>query len=259
VPFTFAHPAAVLPVARLTGKLTLTSALVVGSIVPDLWYVLPGFDRGDSHTWTGILHFGLPVGLGVWLFWRLLLQGALHDLYPPALRSHLPAHATWRWSDVLTVPFSLAFGAWTHLRWDVFTHDGHMEFLGSNMSPHLLGRSHSWDTVLQYTSSVAGISLVAAWLGISAFMNTRGEPWKERLWPGRWRAGLWLLLALFPAGIGAVLTGIFLNRHAQETFSTKGLVNGSARHMLAALVVELLIYGSAHRLFIGNRARVRES
>jgi len=142
----------------------------------------------------------------------------------------------------------LAIGAWTHLFWDVFTHDPHMEFLGNRPAPVLLGRSHAWDTVLQYTSSVVGVGVVLVWIGTSAYLYTRGESWKESLWPGRFRASVWILFALSPVGIGGLITWRFVNRHAQEVLTAKGLVNGSARHMLAALAIELIVFAAFHRL-----------
>jgi hypothetical protein len=51
VPFTLAHPAAAVPLLRPLGRRGLLSALVIGSMAPDLWYFVP-FDvtRADSHS-----------------------------------------------------------------------------------------------------------------------------------------------------------------------------------------------------------------
>ncbi len=65
MPFTLAHPAAVIPLKKSTyGRYFSLSALIAGSIVPDLGYLVPLADfTGFSHSLGGIIVFGLPVGL----------------------------------------------------------------------------------------------------------------------------------------------------------------------------------------------------
>jgi hypothetical protein len=95
---------------------------------------------------------------------------------------------------------------------------------------------------------MAGVCVVVCWVATTAYLLTRSEGWKQRLWPGRYRAGIWILLALSPVGIGGILTWRFVNRQAQEVLTAKGLVNGSARHMLAALAIELIVFAVLHRI-----------
>jgi Domain of unknown function (DUF4184) len=64
MPFTFAHPAIAVPLLRPLGCYGVLSALVIGSLAPDLAYVLPlSVPRHKSHSLTGLLWFCLPVGL----------------------------------------------------------------------------------------------------------------------------------------------------------------------------------------------------
>jgi len=48
VPYPFAHPAAVLPLARPMGRFAAPSALAIGSVLPDLWYFVPLADRAEE-------------------------------------------------------------------------------------------------------------------------------------------------------------------------------------------------------------------
>jgi hypothetical protein len=129
MPFTFAHPAAAIPLLRPLGHFGVLSALVVGSITPDLWRFLPfGITRLESHSLFGLLWFCLPVGLFVYVLFHLLLKGPLLGLLPPFAASRLGAY-TLRFQSLPSaswpaVVISLLLGAATHIAWDSITHSG---------------------------------------------------------------------------------------------------------------------------------------
>ena len=75
------------------GRIAVPSALVIGSIVPDLWQVLPFGSRPLSHSGSGPLLFSLPVGLAVYLVFHLLLKSACMALLPPALAGRVRGFA----------------------------------------------------------------------------------------------------------------------------------------------------------------------
>jgi hypothetical protein len=129
MPYPFAHPAAVLPLVPLLGRLAVAPALVIGSMVPDAWYLVPGMVRADSHSATGLLWFCLPVGLLAYLAYRYLRTSSLPDK---------PWHA---------VVVSLLAGALTHLAWDGLTHSYEVDGF----------------YVLQHASTVLGTAVVVWW------------------------------------------------------------------------------------------------
>src|SRR5262250_1484731 len=86
MPFTLAHPAAVVPLARLLGKKVVFSALVIGSMTPDFAYPVPGLTRGPSHSLSGLFWFCLPVGLASYLLFHLLVKRPRAAALPRALR-----------------------------------------------------------------------------------------------------------------------------------------------------------------------------
>jgi hypothetical protein len=78
LPFTFAHSAAAVPLRHVLGRFGVLSALVIGSIAPDLAFVLPiGVARLDSHSLAGLFWFCLPAGLLTYLLFHRVLKGPL--------------------------------------------------------------------------------------------------------------------------------------------------------------------------------------
>ena len=128
MPFTLAHPAAIIPIFQHSkGEKLCLSALIVGSMVPDLGYFVPvpEFSR-FSHALSGIILFGLPIGLLVlWLFHYGLKQSILARLSRNNL-ARFQALATpfpfLPWSRLGLILLSLLLGALTHIAWDSMTH-----------------------------------------------------------------------------------------------------------------------------------------
>ncbi|MGL5809649.1 MAG: DUF4184 family protein [Nocardioides sp.] len=159
MPFTLAHPVAVLPLNRLGLPL---SALAAGSMAPDL----PVFLRlGESywwtHSWPGVVLVDPLLALLVLAIWFGLLRDPLVDTAPAMVRERLAARASlpdryW----LLAIPASMV-GAATHVVWDSFTHGGrwgvrHVEWLHTEHAGVLGNR---W---LRYGSGVLGLAVMAS-------------------------------------------------------------------------------------------------
>jgi hypothetical protein len=169
MPFTFAHPAAILPLRRF--KFLYTVPLVIGSIAPDLPYYIPArFNRlmQDTHTALGTLYLDIPIGFAVLLvgFW---LRGPLTALMTTRARA-LCLRSLERFKNeprhwLLSV-LAIYVGAWTHLAWDSFTHDtGWVVKRVSALSAPITigGYTGTMCHILQYVSSVAGLVILAIW------------------------------------------------------------------------------------------------
>src|SRR5882724_13372077 len=170
MPFTFAHPAAILPLRR--SRFLQTVPLIIGSLVPDAPYFFPArIGRTwfpDTHTFYGSVFTCVPLGMAL-LVLTLLLREPLTVL--------LGARARWiclrsierfnarplHWPIAL---LSILIGSWTHIAWDSFTHQTgwtatRVAALSAPIS--LFG----WDTatshLLQYVSSVFGLVILAIW------------------------------------------------------------------------------------------------
>lgn len=170
MPFTFAHPAAAVPLYRLAPHRLILSALIIGSMTPDFHYFLP-FDllRADSHSLPALLWFCLPLGMTLYLLFHLLLKAPLAALLPDAWRTRLSAQDMLRLPSAsgLAIVVSLLLGALTHLIWDGFTHG---TGFGVQALPLLaadlfaLGDYHVTPyKLLQHGSTVLGLGLLMWW------------------------------------------------------------------------------------------------
>jgi hypothetical protein len=169
MPFTLAHPAAILPLRRF--RFLQTVPLIIGSAVPDLPYFVPNRVARffpDTHTLYGSLFTCVPLGTAVLI---LLL------VFREPLTALLGARARWlllrslerfherpmSWPIAL---LSILIGAWTHIAWDSFTHEtgwttARVAALSAPVSVF------GWDTatshLLQYLSSVFGLVVLGLW------------------------------------------------------------------------------------------------
>jgi Domain of unknown function (DUF4184) len=203
MPFTASHPAAVLALARwgLPG-----SALVVGSIAPDMPMVLPiPVVTHFAHTPLGVVTADLAIGVVGFVLWQALFGPALIAVAPKALRARLPDRVPaglrfhfGQWNRSALVVAALLIGAVTHVVWDNFTHDwmwgsAHIPWLASRHGP-LMG----WEWA-QRISDVAGLAIVAGW--VVAWWRAAPERPDTTVMALPYRMLAWLAI-LCPAVIG---------------------------------------------------------
>ena len=126
MPFTLTHPAAAVPLLKPLGRFGSLSALIIGSMTPDLPYFIDlDVSRTWSHSLEGLLWFCLPAALVCYAVFHWLLRPGLVLLMPIAVRARLPAEASLARlpsKGFLAVCVSSAAGAFTHIVWDWFTH-----------------------------------------------------------------------------------------------------------------------------------------
>jgi Domain of unknown function (DUF4184) len=169
MPFTLAHPAAVLPLRRV--KYLQTVPLIIGSITPDLPYYVPtriGRLVPETHTFVSTFTTDVPLGFAV-LVLMFLLRRPLTALLRARLRWRcVRAMERFREQPLhwLLVPVSILVGAWTHLAWDSFTHSTGwaVRRVSALSAPISIG----WYTgevchVLQYVSSILGLTVLVVW------------------------------------------------------------------------------------------------
>jgi hypothetical protein len=211
VPFTLAHPAAVLPLFR---RPFVASALVAGAVAPDLLYVDPvyriatqqingNFTLTLTHQFTSALWLDPLLALLLLLVFQFVLRRPLTALAPPALAGRLPAHR-FRLPTVQTVLWlavSAVVGSLTHVVWDSFTHgDGYFvrQFPGF-FRAQVTG---AWDVnrILQYVSTLGGCLVLAVWLS-RWYRRTAPQPVDER-------TPTWVRYIVYVAAIGLAVSGV---------------------------------------------------
>jgi len=167
VPFTGSHPAAVLTFPRTPLP---PSALVLGSMAPDLPYYLPFPQAYATHTALAVVTSDLVLGGLAWALWHGLLVAPALATAPAPLRTRLagrvrpglrPRIRSAR--ECLLVVAALVLGAATHVLWDEWTHPRRW---GTEHVPWL---AQTWGLLpgyrwLQYASGVVGGAILLAWL-----------------------------------------------------------------------------------------------
>jgi hypothetical protein len=171
MPFTLAHPAAVLPLRRVRWMHTVP--LIIGAMTPDVPYYLPWriaklISGETTHSLLGSLTVDLPIGLLLLLFIWLLRAPLTAPLGSGAQAKCSAALERFgrRPLNWALAPLSILIGVWTHLAWDSFTHaDGWMVQRVSALSAPVSFFSYTGELchVLQYASSVFGLAVLAVW------------------------------------------------------------------------------------------------
>jgi len=218
MPWTFAHPAAVLPMRRLCPRHLHFTALVIGSLMPDFGYHFGLFALATyAHTLAGSLLVCVPIGFALLTGFSAVREPLWH-LLPQPHRDALEPLVSQPWApdigNVLRSCISILLGAWSHIAWDSFTHRTgwsveHLAALQGTVAMPWIGEVPVYEA-LQHLSTLVGLAaLVAAycaWLGPqrrpSLLAIARDDRWRYAvlLSLAACSAGTALLLALHPFG-----------------------------------------------------------
>lgn len=127
MPFTFAHPAIVLPLAKLPKRWSSTTGLIIGSLSPDFEYFLRMQTSSEhSHTIPGIFYFSLPISMVVAFIFHQVIRNPLINHLPEELYQRFYRFKSFNWTEYVrkhfvTVAVSIIVGALSHIFWDSFT------------------------------------------------------------------------------------------------------------------------------------------
>jgi hypothetical protein len=131
MPFTFSHPAIVLPF--LKSKKVSATALVFGSMSPDFEYFFRMKMQSEiSHTFLGVLLIDFPLGFLMMFVFHQIIKKPLIDNSPIFVQNRLAILRETNWiqyfkNNITIVLVSFFLGAISHLFWDSMTHwDGYL-------------------------------------------------------------------------------------------------------------------------------------
>jgi Domain of unknown function (DUF4184) len=233
VPFTGSHPAAALPFLRTPLP---ASALVIGSLAPDIPFYLPRFAARRTHTALGVATVDTALAAAGWAVWHGLLAGPALGTAPAPFRARLTSARPGLRRRLrgpraaARVVAGLVTGAATHVLWDEFTHadrwgTAHVPALAAEWR----GRPvHVW---AQDASGVVGAAALAAWFArwwrrtpADPAVGRGGSPWA---WAAVAAAGL--------AGAAAGAAGRADPRTAAEIAAFRGGAAGTVAAAALAL------------------------
>jgi hypothetical protein len=170
MPFTFTHPAIILPLTYLPRKWFSFTGLVIGSLTPDFEYFLRMRVKSNySHTLEGIILFDLPLGLLLAFTFHNIVRNSLFDNLPTFLKSRFSTFKQFDWNrffckNWLIVIISILIGTASHLFWDSFTHN-HGYFVEAIPSLtntiNIFGGQIPIFKILQHSSTLIGALVIA--------------------------------------------------------------------------------------------------
>ncbi len=207
MPITPAHTAAAWPLHHAFRRLP-AAALVIGTMAPDLEYVLRMRPSGKfGHSPQGLFLFCLPVTLLVWWAWRSAIRPSLTPLLPPGIRAAAEAPPPGRATDAVPLAMVAALlGAATHILWDGFTHATGWAvalFPGMMAAPLARHPTLAWFSIAQYSSSAIGAVIAVVW----AVREWRRWPASARRFAPGQRARL-ARVALFVVAVSLVVGAV---------------------------------------------------
>lgn len=237
MPFTLAHPAAVLPFAR---RPLVPAALVAGALAPDVPYFLPlprsagswyepFVNATTTHAWPGALTVAVPTAAVLAALWWLVRAPLRSLVAGEAPGAAAPRHA---WRSVPWLAASLGLGVLTHVAWDAVTHgDGALVQHVAWLREPLVGEVPA-ARVLQHASTAAGLLVLAVWAGRRVLRWRRAG---GRLVLGRGRAVAVGVVVL--AGVaGAVAGALGAAGSGVEGVLSAAAKDGGTASALAGLV-----------------------
>ncbi|MFD2939671.1 DUF4184 family protein [Flavobacterium notoginsengisoli] len=128
MPFTFSHPAIILPLRYLPKSWFSLTALVIGSMTPDFEYFLRMKVKSDySHTLAGIFWFDLPIALLFSFAFHNVIRNLLFQNLPSFISNRVSIFTHFNWNIYFRknwhiIILSLLIGISSHIFWDAFTH-----------------------------------------------------------------------------------------------------------------------------------------
>lgn len=169
MPFTFSHPAIILPLKYLPKNWFSLTGLVVGSVTPDFeYFIRMKVQSNYSHTLYGIFWFDLPLAILLSFLFHNTVRNALFFNSPDVIKSRILIFTSFNWNNYfkenwIVVVISLLIGIASHLLWDGFSHNQgyfveHISTLKNSIN--LLGNEIPIWKITQHLSTLIGAIVI---------------------------------------------------------------------------------------------------
>lgn len=222
MPFTFSHPAAVLPLALIPKKWLSVTGMVIGSITPDFEYFFNMRQNSIySHTWSGIFWFDLPLALILVYLYDSLIKKSIIENLPLFLNRRFSGFETTsrnlnKVKDFAIVVFSLLIGILSHIIWDKLTHK----------TVHIIDEQEHYNIFWEANSIIGAVIIAAVIIKMPMGRKTQ----KSNIFP------YWLFVAIITASV------VYIRFLATTEFRDLGVsaISGFFIGLIAASIADRL-------------------
>lgn len=183
MPFTFAHPAIVIPLKRNKTERFDVTALVLGSMAPDFEYFIRFKAHGVwGHTFIGFIFLNLPLVLVSALLWNYVIKKSFIYSLPKRMQPYFTLFLYKRWEirsikAFVNFVISAIIGMFSHVLWDSFTHAdsffvNRIPFLSECID--IFGMKIAIYKILQHGSTLIGFGIIFIYLYLMS-RNKKGS------------------------------------------------------------------------------------
>lgn len=173
MPFTLAHPAAVVPFVGRNTRYIDATALVLGTMAPDFEYFLRFKAYGViGHTFTGFLYFNLPLVFIAATLWHFAIKKPFILSLPKRFGIVFINNYEEKWRpnnifSLLVFIISALIGMGTHVLWDSFSHANaffvtRIPILSKYVS--IMGNRVGVYKIVQYGSALVGFVIILSYI-----------------------------------------------------------------------------------------------
>jgi len=214
MPFTFSHPAIILPLKYLPRKWFSLTGLIVGSLTPDFeYFIRMKVQSNYGHTVYGILWFDLPLAIFLSFIFHNIIRDDLFKNVPKNIQSRILVYVEFNWNNYfkrnwVVIIVSTLIGIISHLFWDGFTHD-HGYFVNNisvlRNSVFLFDKEIPVLKIAQHLSTLIGGIVIMVTISKLPKNNTTVYPSNKTYWP---------LLIIFATAITLIRLLTIVNHRA---------------------------------------------
>lgn len=165
MPFTFSHPAIILPLLKTRKRFFSASGLVAGSIAPDFEaFIKLKSIKLYSHSWIGIINYDLPLAFVLIIIFQTIIREPLFNNLPLAIQNRFCFIKKVSFKGLFITQFwvlliSILTGITSHLLLDGITHLNIMNIKDNTL--YVSSNRESLILFLQILFSVAGLIYMA--------------------------------------------------------------------------------------------------
>lgn len=190
MPFTFSHPAIILPLLKLSPKYISATALIIGSMAPDFeYFIRMRLQQVHGHNLAGAFYFDFPIAIICTFIFQLLVRDTLIEHLPAFLRKKYEPYYKQDWlkfaqKSWFVIIYSALIGIFSHLFWDAFTHAPgyfvqYIPFLQQTISVFNVDVP-SYDLMQLISTFIGGIIIMIYILWPSNYL-LKDQDWKKSL------------------------------------------------------------------------------